>query len=41
MGDNRTDLPEGTDAIITGASNIDDAAGASSGASFAALCTAM
>ncbi len=24
MSDNRTDLPEGTDAIIAGASNIDD-----------------
>ena len=26
MGDNRTDLPEGTDTIIAGASNTDDAA---------------
>jgi ElaB/YqjD/DUF883 family membrane-anchored ribosome-binding protein len=28
MGDNRTDLPEGTDAVIAGASNTDDTAGA-------------
>ena len=28
MGDNRTDLPEGTDAVIAGASNTDEDAGA-------------
>ena len=28
MGDNRTDLPEGTDAVISGASNTDDTSSA-------------
>ena len=28
MGDNRTDLPEGTDAVIAGASNTDETTGA-------------
>ena len=27
MGDNRTDLPEGTDTVIAGASNTDDTGG--------------
>ena len=39
MGDNRTDLPEGTDAIIAGASNVDDTTDATGAESDA--CPAM
>ncbi len=39
MGDNRTDLPEGTDAIIAGASSTDDTTGATGSANAGAMTT--